>query len=190
MADFENAYPKLLDLEGRVWTNDAADNGGETYCGISRVYWPNEPLWTRVDMAKPGLKRSEEKKLTERLANDAEIGTLVARFYCDWWYRIRLNELRSQRTAFFLFQAAVNVGNEKAVRWAQTAAHANGYDPGIDGVMGSRTIQAIDALEEDQYLRDLAVFQRYFYLMRIIESPGQIVNKAGWERRVSKAIGE
>ena len=101
---------------------------------------------------------------------------------------MKLNEVHSQRTAFFIFQAAVNAGDETAVRWAQLAAAANGCNPGIDGVIGQRTIYAINSMDAMPYLRDMAVFQRYFYLMRIIEDPIQGINKKGWEKRVRESL--
>ena len=184
MAEFLLALIPILHLEGRIWSYAPTDKGRETYCGISRVYWPNHPIWIRVDLAKRALPSYTPKSLSEYLEKDEEAQRLVKQFYSDWWHRMRLSEVKSQKVAFFLFQASVNFGEEKVARWAQMICITNGKSVAVDGKIGPVTLAAINAICEANYLRDAAVMQRYHYLMAIVDDKNQIANKDGWEERV------
>ena len=45
---FEQAVAKVLDHEGG-FVDDPADRGGMTFMGISRRWFPDEPLWKKID---------------------------------------------------------------------------------------------------------------------------------------------
>ena len=45
---FEQAVAKVLDHEGG-FVDDPADRGGMTFMGISRRWFPDEPLWEKID---------------------------------------------------------------------------------------------------------------------------------------------
>ena len=51
MANFEDAYKKLLIKEGG-YVHDSDDSGGETYRGISRRYNPTWEGWDIIDTYK------------------------------------------------------------------------------------------------------------------------------------------
>jgi lysozyme family protein len=196
MAEFITSLSLIMELESRVWSISRLDLGKETYAGISRVYWPNNPIWIRIDAIKKTISdrlgrtvtNSEWKEISDELAKDKEVQNMVDLFYEDWWNRMRLTDIKSKKVAFFIFQASVNFGEEKVARWAQQVCVTNGKIVDIDGKIGQQTIGAINSIPEQDYITDIAIIQRYHYLLSIVDRPDQIGNKAGWERRIKMSI--
>ncbi len=196
MAEFITSLSLIMELESRVWSISRLDLGKETYAGISRVYWPNNPIWIRIDAIKKTISdrlgrtvtNSEWKEISDELAKDKEVQNMVDLFYEDWWNRMRLTDIKSKKVAFFIFQASVNFGEEKVARWAQQVCVTNGKIVDIDGKIGQQTIGAINSIPEQDYITDIAIIQRYHYLLSIVDRPDQIGNKSGWERRIKMSI--
>lgn len=196
MAEFAQAISLLMVLEARIWSSVSTDLGGETYAGISRVYWGHHPVWEKIDAAKKRVSDrighkagpSDWKEITKELDKDEVLQRMVDDFYNEWWKAMYLADIKSQRVAFFIFQAAVNFGTEKVSKWAQAACLTNGKQVVMDGVLGPKTIAAINSIPEQDYLFDLVTLQRHGYLMSILNDPTQIANKRGWERRIQKSL--
>jgi len=196
MAEFITSLSLIMELESRVWSISRLDLGKETYAGISRVYWPNNPIWIRIDAIKKTISdrlgrtvtNSEWKEISDELAKDNEVQNMVDLFYEDWWNRMRLTDIKSKKVAFFIFQASVNFGEEKVARWAQQVCITNGKIVDIDGKIGQQTTGAINSIPEQDYITYIAIIQRYHYLLSIVDRPDQIGNKAGWERRIKMSI--
>jgi lysozyme family protein len=116
---FERAVAKLLGDEGG-YVNNPEDPGGATKFGISRRDYPNLDI--------PALTRSEA----------------VAIYYRDWWRHYRYSELPGLIGAK-LFDLAVNIGPEHAMKCLQRALRACGRRVEEDGVLGRATITAASA---------------------------------------------
>ena len=114
---FEQAVAMVLRHEGG-YVNDSRDPGGETRFGISKRAYPN------VDILH--LTEDEAKAIYRR----------------DYWNTLRPDEL-PQELAICLFDAAVNMGRDKAVRLLQRACGV-----AQDGVIGGNTIAAANRLPE------------------------------------------
>ena len=56
---FEQAVAKVLDHEGG-FVDDPADRGGMTFMGISRRWFPDEPLWEKIDALLSGGRNPNE----------------------------------------------------------------------------------------------------------------------------------
>ena len=113
---FERAIARLLGDEGGSVDNPA-DPGGATKFGISRREYPD------LDIA--ALTRAEA----------------IAIYYRDWWQRYRYSDLPGPIGAK-LFDLAVNIGPEHAMRCLQRALRACGRRVAEDGVMGRATAAA------------------------------------------------
>ena len=121
-AAFLKAAETLLAHEGG-YCDAAADPGGETKYGISARQYPHLDI----------------KSLTRAQA--------IAIYYRDWWRRFRFSELPAAAGAK-LFDLAVNMGPENAVRCLQRALRACGRRLADDGVLGAATIAAAMAADE------------------------------------------
>ena len=114
---FDRAVAMVLRHEGG-YVNDPKDPGGETRFGISKRAYPD------VDILH--LTEDEAKAIYKR----------------DYWDKLRPDEI-PEPLAICLFDAAVNMGRDKAVRLLQRACGV-----AQDGVMGGNTIAAANRLSE------------------------------------------
>jgi lysozyme family protein len=112
---FEQAVAIVLKHEGG-YSNDPRDPGGETRFGISKRAYPD------VDIRN--LKVADAENIYRR----------------DYWDTLRPDEL-PQELAICLFDCAVNMGRDKAIRLLQRACGV-----AQDGVMGGNTIAAANRL--------------------------------------------
>lgn len=187
MAELAIAFALIKKVEGMVWSNSPTDLGRETYCGISRIYWPEHPIWDRVDMAKRELGNYNAETLSEYLGHDHEAQRIVKQFYAEWWDRMRLSEIKNQKVANFIFQYAINRGEKEVILILQMACVSNNRklsDDFIDGIIGKDTISAVNAMEQKVVISALATVQQYGFFKKIQEQPDQIANKDGWSWRI------
>ena len=112
---FEQAVAMVLKHEGG-YVNDPRDPGGETRFGISKRAYPD------VDILR--LTEDEAKAIYKR----------------DYWNTLRPDEIPAP-LAICVFDAAVNMGRDKAIRLLQRACGV-----AQDGVMGGNTIAAANRL--------------------------------------------
>jgi lysozyme family protein len=138
-SNFLAALAATLQHEGG-YSADALDPGGQTFHGISRVYWPTWPGWIKIDNWL--LAGRPEMDLT----NDVEDF-----YYINFWCRFQGDQIAaiSPAVACELFDTAVNLGLSDAVRFFQTAL--NMQNPGqklypdlqTDGKLGPKTITTL-----------------------------------------------
>lgn len=120
MSNYNQAIGKVLKSEGG-YVNDPDDNGGETYIGISRKFWPTWLGWHIIDLIKkkPGfpknLKGSDELEIKIQL--DHEVSTF---YYEQFWIKVGGDKIKNQSIADMLIDSAVNEGIVPAVKRAQT----------------------------------------------------------------------
>jgi len=162
MADYLPAYEQMIRNEGgyRLHTTPG-DRGGQTYAGIARRRWPDWPGWTAIDLGE--IPESEQ----------------VRAFYrTHFWDAIRCDEIRSDAIAGTLFDFAVNAGVRTAVKLAQIVV---GVTP--DGVLGPKTLAAINRVELDWFLPRfaLAKISRYAEIARRDETQRKFL--LGWITR-------
>lgn len=115
--DFDAAFQRLVGHEGG-YVNDARDPGGETKYGISKRSYPGE------DIKNMTLERAKEI------------------YRRDFWGPAGCDAV-PHGIKFDLFDMAVNSGVKPAVRTLQRAAGLE--DRAVDGVLGPRTLQAVQS---------------------------------------------
>ena len=119
---FERLIGFVLAHEGG-YVNDPQDPGGETKYGISKRSYPH------LDIAN--LTREEA----------------IAIYRRDWWERYRIGEIEDVAIASKVLDLFVNVGPIQGAIIVQRALHACGRrDVEIDGIIGSRTLAAINSV--------------------------------------------
>jgi lysozyme family protein len=120
MADFEKAVAKLLHLEGGF---SARDNGaGAVNFGITQRFLQSINVQATVEYVRQ-LTRLDAAALYRE----------------HFWQPLRLDEFQCQEIADTLFNAAVNMGPDRAVRCLQEAAGV-----AADGKIGPVTITAVN----------------------------------------------
>jgi len=184
VASFLVAHEKTAITEGG-YANSPDDRGGETYKGISRVYQPGWTGWTLVDAAqlKPGFP--------ETLDDDSSLHALVMGFYRGLWGCMGLDALQRQSLADKVYDAAVNMGPNRAGMFLQEAMNLLNRreelwpDIPEDGHIGPRTIAVMRMLDDRADLVEV-MFNglRVTYYGRIMkEDPSQEIHATTWLRR-------
>ncbi len=167
MADFKIAMAKTAPFEGG-WNHVKGDNGGETYKGIARKFYPDWAGWAIIDSHKP-LKHNT-------IIKDERLDNLVDEFYITKKW-LKLGGIAIQAVANQIFDFTVNSGRgAKIVQGLLGVAQ--------DGIIGAKTIEAINragiALNED------IKQARIKYLTGLVEKdPQQEKFLKGWLRRAN-----
>lgn len=186
MANYINAYNITLKHEGG-YVNDPDDNGGETYRGIARKFFPNWIGWAQIDKLK-----SEGKKL-----NSEEVRAIleypVQNFYKqNFWDVISGDLIKDQLIAEELFDTGVNQGIATAVKYLQEALNllnrnqVNYKDITVDGKFGPATLGALNGFAEGKILYNLInILQGERYIEICRKNPVQEKFMRGWLSRVT-----
>lgn len=136
--EYEQAFKKVIDLEGGFTLHQNKTEKAQTYAGIYRAAHPNWQGWDYVD--------KDQKPPTQ----------LVREFYKDHFYK-PYEDLEGKK-AYMLFEFAVNAGHQRAVIIAQRAAEA--VD---DGIMGPKTKEAIGAMNDEVFALRFTMARIAFY---------------------------
>ena len=140
---FKKAFEKTMVHEGG-YSFDELDPGGETYLGISRVYWPSWEGWPIIDKAMESGRP---------LSSCIELPPMARNFYrANFWNRFKGDDVAalSPSVAMEMFDTAVNLGVHKASKYLQGALNLlnrNGKsypDMVVDGVIGPTTIRMLN----------------------------------------------
>lgn len=118
MDRFERALPKILIHEGG-FVDHPRDPGGATNFGITQNTYNS---WLRSEGQQQRSVREITKQEVQQIYRE------------DFWNSIRADNL-PDGVAYCVFDAAVNSGPARAVRWLQTIVGAR-----VDGVVGNETL--------------------------------------------------
>ena len=176
MADFSPAFQFVMQHEDAARSGKVTvDAGGRTRFGIAEKFHPDLPGEFFTGPAEDALKVAEE---------------IMRR---DYWDRMRLSEIASQNLANKLFDMAVNMGVHQAGVYAQRAvngllagrAPASGAALRLveDGVIGERTLSAINAVDPIALHQLLCELSRQHYRHIASINPAQAANVQGWLKR-------
>lgn len=168
--DLDEALDYLLEEEGG-WSNHASDRGGATMYGVTQGTYD---AWRK----KKGLI-----KQTVRNISQAEARELYRE---EYWNAAGCDRL-AWPISYMTFDAAVNSGPSRAVKWTQA-----GLGVTADGVVGAGTIAiAKRVVEEGNTKAILAIVdQRATFLAALVKrTPSQLVFLLGWWRRTLRVLG-
>lgn len=170
MPGFEDAYAATMRREGGyVLHKVPGDTGGQTYAGISRVHngqWAGWPFIDRGETPPTALVRDF--------------------YYSGYWAPIRGDQLRYDIAAS-IYDFAVNTSAPGrptvAVKLAQVVA---GVEP--DGVVGPRTVAALNALSTNAFGFRYFVGKCKRYAQIVARDPTQAKFFAGWINRAVESL--
>jgi lysozyme family protein len=169
MADFKAAFAFVLQHEDSTRSGKViVDAGGRTRFGIAEKFHPDLPAEFFSGPAEDAL--AEAAKIEER----------------EYWGAMRLAEVENQNVANKLFDMGVNMGARQAAVYAQRAINAlAAVDAHVaeDGLIGPKTLAAINAAGPIAYYQLLCQFSAAFYRHVAAVNPAQAVNLAGWLKR-------
>lgn len=142
---FTKALDRLLAHEGG-YSNDTRDNGGETYKGISRRWYPKWVGWEIIDSFSDKYTIVSE-----------ELDELVAMFYYTvYWYKLHCHRIEDEFVAELVFNFAVNMGKKVVIKKVQRVLGVT-----QDGLIGNITIGALNKIDIDKFV--------YHFILEIVE---------------------
>jgi putative secretion activating protein len=164
MDRFKKFLDYIFEVEGG-YTNDENDRGGATNFGITH-YDAKKYLGYTGDMRD--FKKSDAEKIYEKV-----------------YYRgNHINKITDDRVALSIFDWAVNSGG-KGIKKAQIVANKFGANLIIDGIIGNKTLEAINAIDPEVFLKEYHEMQRTFYKNLAAKDPSQEGFLKGWLNRVN-----
>jgi lysozyme family protein len=143
--NYDLCYAKVMKHEGG-YANNSLDYGGETYCGISRRFFPHWQGWGYIDHLIDTYGEIKHNTIIPELA------PTVKKFYRkQFWNNIQADHFADQSLACTVFDTAVNCGIAAAGRFLQKALNACNNrqkiypDLIVDGAIGNKTIAALNS---------------------------------------------
>lgn len=179
MSNFKQALVDVLKHEGG-FVNHAADKGGATAFGISLRFLQSLPSAAGDVDGDGHVDIDDIKALTVETA-----GPFYKRYF---WDHYRLGEVADQRIATKLFNFFVNMRGKTATLIAQRAANDLGAGLKPDGVIGSRTISALNKVDPSQLMVCIKWRAWEVYQAIVASNPEQIVFINGWRNRAFAAV--
>jgi len=179
---FERALVFVLKHEGGL-SNDPADPGGITNFGISLRFLRAEGL---LDLDHDGLADGDVDGDGDVDADD--IRTMprerAAQLYRSrWWDRHGYARIIDPAIAIKTFDLAVNMGPGPAHRCLQRAVRACWFPVSDDGVLGPKSISAVNAADARSLIAALKSEAAGFYRGLVLARPPLGTFEKGWLNR-------
>ena len=162
---FNSIFEYILSVEGG-YSNDKADKGGKTKYGI-----------IEVEARKYGYK-GDMKDLTKDIAKDI--------YKNKYYLSNNLDKIKDKRVALSIADWTINSGNWGTKKAQQTVNILKGDVLVVDGVLGEKSIQAINSINPEMFLNQYHELQRKFYKAIVDHNASQIVFLKGWLNRVTR----
>ena len=161
---FEKIFNYLICVEGG-YTDDKYDKGGKTKYGI-----------IELEARKYGYK-GHMKDLTLELAKEI--------YFKKYYKKNRLEEIDNDEVALSICDWTVNSG-AWGLKKAQQTLNELGYNLVVDGIFGTKTLQALNTVDVNKFLELYHEKQRLFYNNIVKRNPTQKKFLKGWLNRVDR----
>ena len=157
---FDTALKKTLGHEGG-YAFVPGDRGGETYMGIARRYHPDWVGWAIVDREKAahGGRLPRNYKI-----NNPVLDKLVKDYYKKvFWDRIHLDDVHNSSLQELIFDFFVN-SEKSGIKVIQSVLRNQfNQDILIDGIIGPKTIAAINRCKAEDLFEAIKDARIYYY---------------------------
>ncbi|MDX1491290.1 MAG: glycosyl hydrolase 108 family protein [Pseudohongiellaceae bacterium] len=172
---FITALQETLRKEGRL-SNNVADSGGITDYGISLRFLKLLPL-IDADVTGDGHVNEDDIRALEP--------SIVAKLYRKYfWDYYRLDEIMHDRIAIKAFDMLVNMRSVVAAKCMQRALRACAITVKEDGIIGTKTIDAINEIRDYKNLLTAMRSESFgIYQLIAAKDPSQQVFLQGWKNR-------
>ena len=164
MDRFEKIFDYLLKVEGG-YTDDKHDKGGKTKYGI-----------TEEDARDFGYKGDMQD-----LTKDFTKNIYMKKYYLG----NKLDKVVNDKVALSVCDFIVN-GGAWGAKKAQAALNELGFDLRVDGILGEKSLAALNEVDENKFLEKYHDLQRRYYRVLAANKPSQKKFLTGWLNRVDK----
>ena len=165
MDRFDKIFDYLLKVEGG-YTNDKHDKGGETTWGITKEEARDFGYKGNMqDLTKDFAKNIYLKKYYLGNKLDKVVNDKVALSICDW---------------------AVNSGRNGTKNVQVALNQINGSDLVVDGIIGNKTLEVLNATDPGKFLEVYHNLQRLYYKGKVEADRTQEGFLIGWLNRIQR----
>lgn len=168
LTHFDAAMSHVLNVEGRKYTNHPADKGGPTKFGIT--------LGSLKDWRGKNVTAKDVENLTEEEARQI--------YKARYWDKANLGFLSNGKVSMALMDQVVQRGVKGGITLCQVMLNSQSRTSLlVDGVMGPKTRNAIELLNEEFFCREFIQAAQHKYLDNVLRDSSQIVFLRGWLNR-------
>lgn len=180
MADFDPAIAVVLSHEGG-YVDHPNDPGGATNHGVSLRWLLQQFVVEGLDPADfdfdgDGDVDAQDIRLMPREA-------AIEAYRQKWWNKYGYHQITDQAIATRMFSFSVNTGARQAHKFIQRACRACGWDLVDDGMLGPKSLAAINTIDPQQLLPALRSEAAGFYRGLVMKEKGFKAFLTGWLRR-------
>lgn len=162
---FQEIVQEILRVEGG-YVDRKEDRGGPTNFGITM----------------PKLSEFRKKPVSKKDIQNLTKSEAIAVYKSDF-ESLFLHQLKDENVQAVLFDQAVNRGKAGMTRTVQFILGLK-----IDGVMGSKTIAAINNQKPKDFIYNFICASQDKYVDICQHDPGQLANLQGWINRTQKLM--
>lgn len=175
---FEIAIEQVIQNEGG-YINHKADPGGATKYGVSLRFMKSLGLYG--DFNGDGKVNGEDVKIMS-LRDAKEIYRRM------WWDKHCYGDIKNLEIATKVLDMAVNIGSFNAHKILQQSLVDSGSDIKVDGLIGPRTIYAINHCEDQNTLitNIMVNLSSYYIKLYRADKKNRIYFIKGWLKRALK----
>ena len=182
MASIEKSLKLLLTAE---FGNDPAraleKNPGEAGWTYKGIYQVAAPLWEGWSIIRSTMsKYNNNMALVGQMLDGNELleAAVIAHYRREFWNKLRLDSVTSQKIADEIFMFAVNVGIRNAVKLAQKLVGV-----AADGVIGPATINALNSFSPENFDLMFDQSEIKYYESLVEKNPKFKIFLNGWKNR-------
>lgn len=178
--NFDKAITIVLRHEGG-FVDHKSDPGGATNHGVSLRF-----LQTIGDLDGDGYQDGDLDQDGDVDAEDIKAMTMenaVGFYRSQWWDRYGYGRILNVDVAAKVFDLAVNMGAHQAHLILQRALRSAGQPVTEDGIIGSKTIDAVNGAISHVLLAAMRSESAGFYRVLIAKKPDLGTFKNGWIKR-------
>lgn len=172
MAKLENSIDYIFVNEGGY----VVDSGGPTNFGVTIP-----ALASYRGVSAKSLSAKNIKDLTKIEATEV--------YRKEYWNKLNLDGITHQNVATAIFDIGVNRGIGIGAKYAQKAATSVDHPLNIDGVIGPKSLAAINSCDPKQFIRILEHLDWAGYQAILAKNPQKYeIYRKGWQSRAEKLL--
>lgn len=174
MSKFDNAVKEIFLDEGGF----IIDHAGPTNYGVTLGFLKKQ---NAIDPDINGDGFIDEKDIREMTTGQAKVI-----YHKEWWEKYGYENIENQEIANKVFSLSINMGPSTAHIVAQRALRASGYRVKEDGIIGQKTILAINNVTPRLLLCCIRAEAAGYYRYLIAKKPAFKIYENGWLNRAYK----
>lgn len=179
-ADFERFFPTLIHLEGILFTVTQYDRGGATKFGVTLKRYKQYCAYRKIEVLI--CDKNKDGKVDERDLQVTVLNDVKPIYHEAYWDFVRASEIHRQCIAELFVDLIVNSGTGYKNCHTKALQRIVGVQP--DGVIGQKTIAAINKSPPQKVYNRLYRYRLYYYQTRSREQVKAFGK--GWKNRLIK----